>query len=53
MKGADFGRKRIRAWAREDADSRRSFLKHLKGRGLSGMKLIISGKSRGLVEALE
>ena len=37
---------------REDKDSWREFLRYLKGRGLKGVKLIISDKSLGLVEAL-
>ena len=37
---------------REDKDSWRKFLRYLKGRGLKSVKLIISDKSLGLVEAL-
>src|SRR5690606_12744891 len=38
--------------AREDAESWRAFLRHLKGRGLSGVELFVSDKCLGLVEAL-
>jgi len=38
--------------AREDADSWRTFLRHLKERGLKGVRLFISDKCLGLVEAL-
>jgi putative transposase len=38
--------------AKEDAESWRQFLRHLKGRGLKGVELIISDKCLGLVEAL-
>ena len=38
--------------AREDMDSWREFLRYLKGRGLKGVRLVISDKSLGLVEAL-
>jgi putative transposase len=38
--------------AREDQESWLSFLRHLKQRGLSGVKLFISDKCLGLVEAL-
>jgi putative transposase len=38
--------------AREDTESWRSFLRYLKQRGLSGVELIISDKSLGLVEVL-
>ena len=38
--------------AREDTESWRSFLRYLKHRGLSGVDLIISDKSLGLVEVL-
>ncbi len=38
--------------AKEDAESWRSFLRHLKGRGLRGVRLVISDKCLGLVEAL-
>ena len=38
--------------AKEDAESWRSFLRHLKERGLAGVKLVISDKCLGLVEAL-
>lgn len=38
--------------AREDAESWRQFLRHLKSRGLTGVRLLISDKCLGLVEAL-
>jgi putative transposase len=38
--------------AKEDKESWRSFLRHLKERGLKGVKLVISDKSLGLIEAL-
>ena len=38
--------------AKEDTESWREFLRHLKGRGLQGVKLIISDKCLGLVEVL-
>jgi putative transposase len=38
--------------AKEDKESWRNFLRHLKERGLKGVRLIISDKSLGLVEAL-
>lgn len=38
--------------AKEDAESWRAFLRHLKGRGLRGVRLVISDKCLGLVEAL-
>jgi transposase-like protein len=38
--------------AREDAESWRTFLRHLKERGLKGVRLFISDKCLGLVEAL-
>ncbi len=38
--------------AKEDAESWRNFLRHLKQRGLTGVKLIVSDKCLGLVEAL-
>lgn len=37
---------------REDKDSWREFLRHLKNRGLSGVRLIISDKSLGLIETI-
>jgi len=37
--------------AREDAESWRTFLRHLKERGLKGVRLFISDKCLGLVEA--
>ncbi len=37
---------------KEDQESWRSFLRHLKQRGLKGVKLLISDKCLGLVEAL-
>src|SRR5262249_13494859 len=38
--------------AREDKESWRAFLRGLKGRGLQGVRLVISDKCLGLVEAL-
>ena len=38
--------------AKEDAESWRSFLRHLKERGLQGVRLVISDKCLGLVEAV-
>ena len=38
--------------AKEDAESWRQFLRHLKERGLTGVELVISDKCLGLVEAL-
>jgi transposase-like protein len=38
--------------AKEDAASWRAFLRHLKERGLQGVRLVISDKCLGLVEAL-
>jgi putative transposase len=38
--------------AREDKESWRNFLRYLKGRGLTGVKLVISDKCLGLLEAL-
>jgi transposase-like protein len=38
--------------AKEDAESWRNFLRHLKDRGLAGVKLFISDKCLGLIEAL-
>jgi transposase-like protein len=37
---------------KEDAESWRSFLRHLKQRGLSGVRLFVSDKCLGLLEAL-
>lgn len=37
---------------KEDKESWRMFLRHLKGRGLSGVRLFISDKCLGLVESL-
>ena len=37
---------------KEDTESWRSFLRYLKGRGLRGVKLVISDKCLGLLEAL-
>ena len=37
---------------REDGESWRSFLRHLKERGLSGVRLVTSDKALGLVEVL-
>jgi transposase-like protein len=36
---------------KEDAESWRQFLTHLKGRGLAGVQLIVSDKCMGMVEA--
>ncbi len=38
--------------AKEDKESWRGFLRHLKERGLSGVELVVSDKCLGLVEAL-
>jgi putative transposase len=38
--------------AKEDAESWRSFLRHLKERGLAGVELVVSDKCLGLIEAL-
>jgi len=38
--------------SKEDAQSWRSFLRHLKERGLSGVRLFVSDKCLGLVESL-
>jgi putative transposase len=38
--------------AKEDTESWRAFLRHLKGRGLTGVRLVVSDKCLGLVEAL-
>jgi transposase-like protein len=38
--------------AKEDKESWRNFLRHLKGRGLKGVKLLVSDKSEGLVEVI-
>ena len=38
--------------AKEDSESWRSFLRHLKERGLCGVKLFITDKCLGLIEAL-
>lgn len=38
--------------AKEDTESWRNFLRHLKGRGLTGVKLVISDKCLGLIEAV-
>jgi putative transposase len=38
--------------AKEDGESWRNFLRHLKDRGLKGIRLIVSDKCLGLVEAL-
>jgi transposase-like protein len=37
---------------KEDTESWRGFLRHLKGRGLKGVELVISDKCLGLVEAV-
>lgn len=38
--------------AKEDSESWRSFLRHLKERGLRGVRLVVSDKCLGLVESL-
>jgi len=38
--------------AKEDQESWRKFLRHLKGRGLTGVELVISDKALGLIEIL-
>jgi transposase-like protein len=38
--------------AKEDSESWRSFLRHLKERGLAGVKLFVTDKCLGLIEAL-
>lgn len=38
--------------AKEDAEGWRNFLRHLRGRGLKGVRLFVSDKCLGLVEAL-
>jgi transposase-like protein len=38
--------------AKEDAESWRNFLRHLKERGLAGVRLFVSDKCLGLIEAL-
>jgi putative transposase len=38
--------------AKEDAESWRSFLRHLKQRGLAGVELVVSDKCLGLIETL-
>lgn len=38
--------------AKEDAESWRQFLRHLKERGLNGVKLFVTDKCLGLIEAL-
>ncbi len=42
----------VQEGAKEDHESWRNFLRHLKGRGLTGVRLIVSDKCLGLVEAL-
>ncbi len=42
----------VREGAKEDAESWREFLRDLKSRGLSGVRLIISDKCLGLVETI-
>ena len=37
---------------KEDAESWRNFLRHLKDRGLTGVRMVVSDKCLGLVEAL-
>ena len=38
--------------AKEDAESWRNFLRHLKERGLTGVRIVVSDKCLGLLEAL-
>lgn len=40
------------AGGKEDAESWRSFLRHLKERGLHGVRLMVGDKCLGLVEAV-
>ena len=42
----------VREGSREDAESWRQFLRHLRDRGLCGVKLVVSDKSLGLVDLL-
>jgi transposase-like protein len=42
----------VREGSKEDAESWRGFLRHMKERGLSGVQLVVSDKSLGLLEAL-
>jgi transposase-like protein len=42
----------VQEGVKEDAESWRSFLRHLKGRGLKGVELVISDKCLGLVESI-
>jgi len=42
----------VREGSKEDAESWRGFLRHMKERGLSGVELVVSDKSLGLLEAL-
>jgi putative transposase len=42
----------VREGAQEDAESWRTFLRHLKERGLRGVPLAVSDKGLGLIEAL-
>ena len=43
---------RVMEGAKEDKDSWAAFLRHLKGRGLAGVRLFVSDKCLGLVESL-
>jgi putative transposase len=42
----------VREGSKEDAEGWRAFLRHLKARGLKGVRLAVSDKCLGLVEAL-
>ena len=42
----------VQEGAKEDSESWRHFLRHLKERGLEGVKLVVSDKSLGLVDVL-
>jgi putative transposase len=42
----------VQEGAKEDKESWRGFLRHLKGRGLKGVRLVVSDKCLGLVESL-
>lgn len=42
----------VQEGAKEDRESWRNFLRHLKERGLAGLRLVVSDKCLGLVEAL-
>lgn len=42
----------VQEGTKEDKESWRGFLRHLKGRGLKGVRLVVSDKCLGLVESL-